>query len=60
MYELAVEADDADTLSEAIAGCATLSGDLERLELSTLLSEPHGRGELLLLHPRRGRRNRKL
>lgn len=41
LYELAVEADDADALAEADREADALQAQADRLELSTLLSGPH-------------------
>ena len=45
LHELAVEADDADTLAEAAGEAASLAADLDRLELRTMLSGPHDAGD---------------
>ena len=44
LYELAVEADSADELAEVSAEADAITGDLDRLELRTLLSGPHDGG----------------
>jgi len=44
LFDLAVEADSAEDLAELPGEVARLSGDLEQLELRTLLSGPHDRG----------------
>lgn len=44
LYELAVEADSAEDLQEAASQEQTLRGELDRLELRTLLSGPHDKG----------------
>jgi len=44
LHELAVEADSRETLEEAAAELTTLAGKMDRLELQTLLSGPHDRG----------------
>ncbi len=44
LLALAVEGDDAATLQEAAEGAKKVAADLERLELSTLLSNPHDSG----------------
>ena len=44
LYELASEADSAEHLQEAADEVAALEGDLEKLELRTLLSAPHDGG----------------
>lgn len=45
LFSLAVEGDDVAALAEATAEARKLSADLERLELSTLLSGPHDSGD---------------
>ncbi len=45
LYELAVEADSAEDFAEVDADIVTIQADLERLELRTLLSEPHDGGD---------------
>ena len=48
LHELAVEAGDADTLSEAAAEAEKLGADLDKLELRTMLSGPHDAGDCYL------------
>ncbi|KKO11433.1 hypothetical protein LCGC14_0019140 [marine sediment metagenome] len=48
LYELAVEADSADDLDEADDQAVQLAGDLERLELRTLLAGEHDMGNCYL------------
>ena len=48
LYELAVDADSADDLAEADEEAAQLAGDLERLELRTLLAGEHDAGNCYL------------
>ena len=45
LYELAVEDDTAETYSEVAAEAESAQGDLDRLELRTLLGGPHDAGE---------------
>jgi len=45
LRDLAVEADDADTLKEAAAEAEKLAADLDRLELRTMLAGPHDAGD---------------
>ena len=44
LYELAEEADSAGDLAEAATEAQRIAGDLERLELQTLLAGPHDSG----------------
>lgn len=44
LYELAVEADSAETFAEVRAEAESVTADLARLELRTLLSGPHDKG----------------
>ena len=45
LYELAGEAGSEDDLPEAAAELERLTGDVDRLELQTLLSGPHDAGD---------------
>jgi len=44
LHELAEEADSADDLAEAETEARLIAGDLERLEVQTLLAGPHDSG----------------
>ena len=49
LHELAVEAESPETLEEVTTGLKKLTADMERLELQTLLSGPHDRGDCYFL-----------
>ncbi len=45
LHDLGAEAGDADTLAEAAVEAEKLTADLDRLELQTMLSDPHDAGD---------------